>query len=267
MEPIAPTPAPAVREPRSLGAILDAGFDVVRREWVLLVGLSALLYVPASFAQQAMPQPGADPPAFAPWMLVAALLTIVAVPIVVGGVTDACGDALRGLPTDAGQALRRGLGLALPLLGTYLVLLVVALVAMIPLAVVASLWSSLGVIRVPAALVGVALPFLVLVRLSLLTQVAVLECCFGPRALARANRLIEGHVLRVFGTMLVAGLLAGLVSGAAGLAVGALPGVGPVATGLVQAVGFAYTTAVGVVVYDEVCGRQGEGGLSAPASA
>jgi hypothetical protein len=264
LEPIAPPPAADARAPRSLGAVLDAAFDVVRREWMVLVGLSALLYIPASFVQAAVPEPGADATPIAPWIGLAALLAVVAVPIVVGGVTDACGDALRGRPTDAGQALRRGLGLALPLVGTWLVLLLVVLVAMLPLAGVVALWDSLGWLRVPAALLAVAIPFLLLVRLSLVTQVAVLERRFGPRALARANRLIEGHVVRVFGTLGVAGLLAGLLSGAAGLALGALPGVGPVATGLVQAVGFAYTTAVGVVVYDEVRARRGEDAPPSP---
>lgn len=271
MEPIAPMPTPppppAARAPRSLGALLDAGLDVLRRQWVLLVGLSALLYVPASFVQQAAPPAGAEPPALAPGMLVAALLTLVAVPLVVASVTDACGAVVRGAPTDAGLALRRGLALVLPLVGAWLALLVVLAIAAIPLAAVASAGSALGALRTPALLAAAALPFGVGIRLSLVTQVAVFERRYGARALLRANRLIAGQVLRVFGTLLVAGLLAGLVSGIAGVAVGAIAGVGPIATGLVQAVGFAYTSAVGVVVYDEVRGRRGEGGLAAPPSA
>lgn len=269
MEPLAPSPSPSpspAAAPRSLGETLDAAFDVVRRQWVLLLGLAALLYIPASFAQEGLPEAGATAmPELAPWMAVALLLTALAVPIVVCAVTDACGEILRGQPTDAGRALRRGLALTLPVSWTYLVMLAVAMIALLPLALVVALWESLGFARVPAALVAVALPFLVMVRLSLLTQVAVFEGVSGPRALARANRLIEGHVLRVLGTFLVAGLLAGLVGGAAGLAVGALPGIGPIATGLVQALGFAYTSAVGVVVYEDVRARRGEPPSAPPA--
>lgn len=268
MEPLGPSsPLPApVAAPRSLGETLDAAFDVVRRHWVLLVGLSALLYIPASFAQAGLPEPGASAmPELAPSLVLALLLTGLAAPIVVCAVTDACGEILRGQPTDAGRALRRGLALTLPLSWTYLVVLLVAMIALLPLGIVVALWESLGIVRVPAALAAVALPFLLMVRLSLLTQVAVVERVSGPRALARANRLIDGQVLRVIGTFVVAGLLAGLVGAAASLAVGELPGVGPIATGLVQALGFAYTSAVGVVLYEDVRARHGE--PSSPPSA
>jgi len=264
VEPLATPPSPAAA-PRSLGAVLDAAFEVVRRHWLLLVGLSALLYVPASFAERALPEPGAGSlPELAPWMAVALLLAVLALPVVVAAVTDACGDLLRGRSTDAGRAVRRGLALALPLTGTYLVMGLVVMAALVPLALVVALWSSLGLLRVPAVLAGVALPFAVLMRFSLLTQVAVLEEAFGPRALARASRLIEGQVLRVFGILAVAGLLAGLLGGAAGLALGAIPLIGPVATGLVQALGFAYTSAVGVVVYEDVRSRRDQAPLPPP---
>jgi hypothetical protein len=265
VEPLAP-PTPAPPAPRSLGQILDTSFDVVRRHWVVLVGLSALVYIPATFLEAALPEdPKGALEGAAPWMLVALAFTIVALPVVMAAVTDACGDFHRQRPTDAGRALRRGLALALPLVGTYLVMGLVALAAVLPLLLVIALWDSLGFARVPAAGLAVALPFVVLLRLSLLTQVAVLEHRFGPGALARANRLIEGQVLRVFGVYLVVGLLMGVLGGAAGLALGALPAIGPVATGLVQALAFAYTTAVGVAVYEDVRARKGEPGTEGSA--
>lgn len=269
MEPIAPTPPPppAARAPRPLGARLDAGLDVLRRQWVLLVGLSALLYVPAAFVREAAPPPGAEASAVAPGLGIALLFMLVAAPLVVASVIDACGAVVRGVPTDAGLALRRGLALALPLVATWLVLLAVLAVALIPLVAVERSGGALGALQAPARLAALALPFAVGVRLTLITQVAVLERRFAVRALVRAHQLISGQVLRAFGTLLLAGLLAGLLSGIAALAVGELPVVGPVATGLVQAVGFAYTSAVGVVVYDDVCVRRGESGLGAPVSA
>jgi hypothetical protein len=266
VEPLAPTPlAAAATAPRTFGQILDTSFDVVRRHWVLLVGLSALLYLPATFVEAALPEDPADALAGAgPWLLVAILFTMVALPVVMGAVTGACDDALRAQPTDAGRALRRGLALALPLVGTYLVMGLVAAASAVPLFAVIALWGSLGVVRVPAAIAAAALPVVLMLRFSLLTQVAVLEGRFGPGALARASRLIDGQVLRVFGIYVVVGLLMGLLGGAAGLALGALPAVGTVVTGLVQALGFAYTTAVGVVLYHDVRARKGELDAAAP---
>jgi hypothetical protein len=178
---------------------------------------------------------------------------------VVAAVTDACGSLARGRPADPGSALARGLALALPLVGTYLLFGLLAVATMLPLGALAALWEALpGPVRFAGVVAGIALPFAVLLRLSLLTQVAVLEEVFGPRALARANRLIDGQVLRVFGVFFVVGLLMAVLGGAASVAVGSLPWAGPALVGLVQAAGFAYTTAVGVVLYDDVRVRRGE---------
>lgn len=259
MEPFAPPPVPAGPAPRSLGQILDAGFDVVRRHWVVLVGLAALVYVPVSFVEEVLPEDPSQPFAGgAAWLLGLLAFVIVALPVVIAAVTDACGDYHHGRETDAGRALRRGLGLALPLSWTYLVLALVAFVVLLPLFAVIAVWEPLGFAAVPVALLAVALPFVVMLRFSLLTQVAVLEGRSGPGALVRASRLVEGQVLRVFGVYVVVGLLMGLLGGAAGLALGTLAGLAPVAIGLVQAAGFAYTTAVGVVLYEDVRARKGE---------
>lgn len=265
MEPLAPPPSLASPAPRSLGQLLDAGFDVIRRRWVVLVGLSALLYLPVAFVEEALPEdPSQSLAAGAPWLLAVVAFVLVALPIVIAAVTAASHDAHHGRATDAGAALRRGLDQALPLSWTFLVMALVAIAALLPLAAVVALWDSLGFVRVPAVLLAIVLPIVLLVRFSLLTQVAVLERRAGPAALARASRLIEGQVLRVFAIYVLVALLMGLLGGAAGLALGALPGVGPVAVGLVQALGFAYTTAVGVVLYDDVRARKGEAAAEPP---
>jgi hypothetical protein len=266
LEPIAPpSSAPgAPPAPRSLGKVLDAGFDLLRGSWALLVGLWALVYVPLSFAGEVAPGEGAPlPPAQAVWFLALLPVVVVGTLAVTAAVTDACGDLLHGRPTDAGRALRRGLALVGPLLGAILAMMLVALLAALPLAAVMALRDSIGVVQVPAAIAAGFLLFAVLVRLSLLTQVVVFERRTWLGAVARANRLIEGHVLRVFGTYLVVGVLVTLLGGAAGLALSALPAVGPAAVGIVQALGSAYSTAVGVVLYEDVRLRQGEGALPA----
>lgn len=262
MEPIAPTPVPV---PRSLGQILDAAFDVVRRGWVLLVGLWALVYVPLSFLDDLEPASDAGlPPEQAFWLALLGPLLVGAFLVVSAGVTDACGELLHGRATDAGRALRRGLGLALPLLLAFLAMGLVAGLSVLPLAGLVAFGAGLGAVQIPAGIAAALLPLVLMLRLSLLTQVVIFERRTGFSALARANRLIDGFVLRVFGTYLVAGLLVALLGVAAGMALGALPAVGPAAVGIVQALGSAYSTAVGVVLYEEVRLRRGEAPAAPP---
>lgn len=238
---------------------------MVRRGWVPLVGLWALVYVPLSFLGESVPGSGAElSPEQARWLAVLAPVLVLGFLVIFAGVTDACGDLLQGRGTDAGRALRRGLALALPLLLANLAVFLVAMLAVVPLGAIVVLGETLGAVRIPAAIAAVLLPLVVAVRLLLVTQVVVFERRTGFRALARANRLIDGFVLRVLGTYLVAGLLVMLLGGAAGLALGTLPAVGPAAVGIVQALGSAYSSAVGVVLYEEVRLGEGEG---APASA
>ncbi|HEY8494223.1 MAG TPA: hypothetical protein VIN04_10045 [Myxococcota bacterium] len=262
MEPLAPLPRPSAPPPppRSLGAILDAALDLLRRHWVLLVGLCALVQIPAAFAEAALSDEGStrDLASDHPWLAAALLFSVLAVPVVTAAVTDACGEFLHGRTTDAGRALRRGLALAPRLVVTGLVLLLLTVVAALPLAAVAQGGAALGPARGPALVLAAALLLLVVVRFALLTQVVVLERRWGPAALVRASRLISGQVLRVVAVYLVAGLLMGLIGAVAGLALADLPVFAPVAIGFVQALAFAYTSAVGVVLYEDVRVRRGE---------
>lgn len=267
MEPLWPPPdsrpaAPAA--PSSLPQILDTAFDLLRRNGPLLVGLAALVYVPLAFATMAgLPGGSSGRPAAEPtsWALAALVLAVVALPIVFGGLTDTCGALLRGREVDAGQALRTGLVLALPLVATLFVVACAMVAALAPFGLVILWGDSLPTLLQVAATIGtLLLPIVLMLRLSLLSQVVVLERVFGPRALLRANRLIEGQVLRVFGILFLVSLLMGFLAAAAEFALRDLPGVGPAVTGLIQAVGFAYTTAVGVVLYADVRVRRNERG-------
>jgi hypothetical protein len=63
---------------------------------------------------------------------------------------------------------------------------------------------------------------------------------------------MSGHLLRGFGIMLVGALLVGLLSSGIELGLGWIPLVGPIATGLAQALGFAYTSTLGVLLYFDI---------------
>jgi hypothetical protein len=260
MEPLAPLPRPsAPPPPRSLGAILDAGLDLLRRHWVLLVGLCALVQIPAAFAEAALREGATSSPVPPqPWVAAWLLFTAIAFPVVTAAVTDACGDFLNGRTTDAGRALRRGLALAPRLIVTGLVLLLLSVVLALPLAAVVRSGDALGPARVPALALASALLVVVFARFALLTPVVVLERRWGPAALVRASQLISGQVLRVIAVFVVAGLLMGLIGAVASVALAGLPVLAPVAIGFVQAAAFAYTSAVAVVLYEDVRARRGE---------
>ncbi len=272
MEPIWP-PADArpvaLEPPRSLGQILDTAFDLLRGHASLLVGLAAFVYVPLAFVTEALQPsgqpPGAPTPELASWMRAALALALVALPIAMAGIIASCGASLRGHTVDAGTALRAGLVLALPLLGTLLVLVLAALVALTPLGLLIALGDDLPTpVLVAGGIAALLPPVVLLMRLSLLTQIVVLERVFGPAALVRAHQLIDGQVLRVFGILFLVGLLMGVLGAVGEYALGPLPGVGPAAIGLIQASIFSYTTAVGVVVYTDVRARRGERQEGAP---
>jgi hypothetical protein len=265
VEPPLPPPdarSAVLERPRSLGQILDTAFDLLRRNAPLFVGLAALVHVPLAFATVAvLPERGSAAPASEPaaWAWAALAFALGALPIVMGGLTDAYGALLRGRTVDAGTALRTGLGLALPLIATLFVLGLALLATLVPFGLLRLVGASLPAsLRVAGALAALLLPVVLMLRLSLVSQVVVLEHLLGPRALIRAHQLIEGQVLRVFGTLVLVGILMGLLGGAAEFALRDLPAIGPAATGLVQALGFAYTTAVGVVLYADVRVRRGE---------
>lgn len=271
MEPMRPPPdarLATLEPPRSLGQILDTAFDLLRRSAPLMVGLAAFVYVPLAFATEALApagQPGSTPPVVASWMLAALALALVALPIVMAGLIASFGALLRGHEVDAGMALRAGLSLALPLSGTLLVLGLAVVVALVPFGLLTAVGDGLPTpVRIAGGIGTLLLPLVLLLRLSLLTQVVVLERVFGPAALVRAHQLIDGQVLRVFGILFLVGLLMGLLGAAGDHALGSLSGVGPAATGLIQALGFAYTTAVGVVLYADVRVRRGERDDGAP---
>lgn len=264
MEPagLGPERAGGAARPLSLGGILDAALDLVRRHAALLIGLGALLYVPLAFVTEPLAEqaPGSFDPQDLPLAaLLLAGLAVLATPVVIAGITHACGVLYRGGSIDAGGALASGLSLALPLVGTLLLTALIAVVACLPLVGVAAAWTQLpSSLRAVGVAVGIALPLLVMMRFVLLTQVAVFERCFGAPALRRSAALIDGQLARVLGILFVASLLTGVLAGMAGVALGSVPWLGPAAIALVQALAFAYTTAVGVVLYYDVRCRKGE---------
>lgn len=219
----------------SFAEILDRGFRLLRDHAVLLGTPAAVVYVPASMVFSLFdPEATADPADLMPFAISFALLialSAIAVPVLSAAVTHAIGESYLGHPVTIGEAVQAGIGLFLPLVGTWI------------LAYLAILGGFLLLI-VPG--VYLTLAFL------LATQVMVLERTFGARALGRSRELMSGHMLRGCGILVVGTMLVSLLSSGVELGLGWIPWLGPIATGFAQALGFAYTSTLGVLLYFDI---------------
>ncbi len=227
-----------------LGEILDTGFRLLRNHFVLLIGISAVVYVPAGAFGVLVEDFLQDPSAatsgtdatlvLLPFLGLLVTFAIIS-PITSCAITHALGELYLGREVTLGQSFRTALSLFLPLVGTSLLATMIVLVGLLLLVVP-----------------GVYLVFAFL----LLTQVIVLERVYGMPALARSRELMRGHMLRGLAVLLVAGLLAGVLGVALGLAFAAIPSIEFLGSSLAQALSFAYSSAVLVVLYFDIRARK-----------
>lgn len=194
-------PPPPPLRPRGVGEILSAAFDLYGRFWRTLLPLVAVVVIPLSILQYGLADlarvdevgrtttevNAATGLAGAVIGLGSVLLTI----LVTGAVAWAVAGILVGREPDLGQSYRFGL---------------------------ARFWSIVlvGILTALAVLGGFILlvipAFIFFTRFSVSMPVLVVEGRRGTSALSRSWDLVTGHSWPVFGTLLVAGLLTGLVN-------------------------------------------------------
>jgi hypothetical protein len=249
----------------SAGEVLDTAFDLVRQNAVLLVGLAALIYLPIALLTAGIDpkQAQLDPSSVLTRGLPAILYGLLVAPIVSIALIAVLGALARGRSTGFAAALRSGVVLLVPFAWASLLVLGILLLALVPVAVVALLWTRLpGLVRAAGVASGFVLPLLVALRFLLLGQVVVIEQARGAGALRRSAELLRGRALRCFGILMLGGLLTGLLGMGVQLALGWLPVAGGLLVGLAQAVGVAYTSALGVVLYFDACAREHAAGAA-----
>lgn len=219
----------------SFAEILDRGFHVLRDHAVLLTAPAAVVYVPIAIGLDLVtPDVPSDPEDLAPLLASVALvglLSVLFVPILYAAVIHAIGESYLGRPVTVADSLQAAVEILLPLLGTWLLYGLAILGGFVLL-----------------VLPGIYLSF----AFMLVTQVMVLERRFGLRALARSRELMRGHMLRGFGILLVGMLMVSLLSSGIELGLGWIPWLGPIANGLAQALGFAYSATLGVLLYFDI---------------
>ncbi|MHA7838347.1 MAG: hypothetical protein ACX98W_12910 [bacterium] len=266
--------------PLSLAEILDAAFRLVQTQWRTLVGLSFVMQLPLvlmGYWAQWLFDPFAEPIEPGDELTTGILLEmggvltgmslvyLILYPFVAASVTASVARFYLGREFSLGEAARVGLRSLAPLVASYLVylgavfgaFLVVGLLGVAAGALLGELAPGLGAVgtllRVGLGLAAFALLFFVLLFVaalaSLLPPVSVLESAGVVGTVRRAFALAGGARGRVVLVVISAGLLVGIPVGAAQALIGFVPVLGLLTWGLLQAVGFAFTTAVAVVLY------------------
>jgi len=270
--------------PLTLAEILDAAFRMVQTQWRTLVGLSAIMQVPLMLLGLSTPwifdpfnspfEPGAEPTGQELASAVGAfsglgLAYLILYPFVAASVTAAVAHLYLGRPFAFADAARAGLASVLRLVASYLVYVValfggilivgvaVTMVAVSSGTVLREFLGSFGAAGIGLGIVLgfgvfllVALSLLYLVAISsLLPPVAVLESAGVVGTVSRSFALAATARGRVVLIVMTAGLIVGIPVGAAQMVIGFMPVFGILAWAGMQALAFAFTTSVAVVLY------------------
>jgi Membrane domain of glycerophosphoryl diester phosphodiesterase len=236
----APKPGVIPRRPLGVGEILDGAFASIRRNPRAILGISAVIMTISAIVSTTLsltllslaggiklPQPGQQlttrqaehvigqlAAAVLPALAVALLLTIIVQAILAGLLAPIIARGVAGQQITAGQAWRA----AAPRLPSLLLATTaVLLISLGPAAIVALIMLAASAVSAPAAVyVAVGLPGVpaavllggwLATMLSLVAPVVVLEQAGARRALARSWRLVRRSFWRIFGILLLAGLI------------------------------------------------------------
>jgi hypothetical protein len=232
----APRPGIIPLRPLGVGEILDGAFTAIRRYPRSTIGLASVVMLVVTVVQvvtQWWLLSGVSTPSdtasasevgdyFArvgAFAIVGLLLTQVAVLILSGMITAVIGDAVLGRPASIGDAWARFRPLLGRLIGvsllTFLIVVVVMFVAVLPglLALLAGAGGGAVALLVIGGIAGIVAAVWLFMALSLAPAVVVLERQGVLTSMRRSRALVRGSWWRVFGILVLAGLIASVVSG------------------------------------------------------
>jgi hypothetical protein len=266
--------------PLTLAEILDAAFRLVQTEWRTLVGFSLLMQVPiVLFASQAswlfdpfsQPfEPGEDPSPerLMEMGLIGAgmmLSYMILYPFIAGAVTASVGNFYLGRRFTLADAASAGLSKLLKLVAAYLVYFIAvflgfSLAVFLAMLIGVPLMPALGaegmagtVISIVGGIILVGLTFywgaFAMTLSALLAPVIMLESRGVFSSVARAFALGSTSRWRLIGVIFTAGLIVGFPVFGAQMMIGFVPYLGVLIWAAFQAIGFAFTTSVAVVLY------------------
>ncbi|MGA9160598.1 MAG: hypothetical protein WB297_07010 [Actinomycetota bacterium] len=236
MEPHVPEPpgSPRLLRPRGVGEILSDAFALYRRHWQNLIVIVAVIVIPLSFVQVVLGElwRGQDSDgAFVAGVLaslVIAFTSILMWTVLTGAITRAAAGTFLGRDLEIGESYRYGF---------------------------ARFWSIvlIGVLSALAIAVGFILlivpGFIVLTFLTCAIPVLVIEDRRGREALRRSWDLVRGFGWPVFGTIVVAGLLSGIVNGVLTAPFADNWAARSIAASIASVITMPYMALVGVFIY------------------
>jgi hypothetical protein len=203
MDPSIPEPpgSPRLLRPRGVGEILSDAFELYRRHWQNLIVIVAVIVIPLRLLQvligDAWIRNGIGSDTSGDNLVSGALASLVLLAVSVlmwtileGAVTRAAAGTFLGRDLEIGESYRFGLS------RFWSIVLIAVLSA---LAIV----GGFILLIIPG--------FIVLAHLTCVMPALVIEDKRGSAALGRSWELVKGFGWKVFGTIIVAGLISGIV--------------------------------------------------------
>jgi hypothetical protein len=207
--------------PLSFAEILDRAFRVFRDHFSVLVGISAVLWLPYG----AILAVGNTSHVVSG---IAELIFLLLFPVMSVALTAAVANVYLDRPITVGDAYRSIRVILTPIVGTYLLLYLLAILGFIALVI----------------------PGLYLMTCwSLAAPVMIVEHRFGMTALRRSRQLVTGVWWRTFGIFFVAGLIVEVPAGVLQLFWSFIPLFAPILTAGTSAIAMSYSLVVLVIYY------------------
>jgi hypothetical protein len=246
-------PNPDALRPLNLGDVLDGMFRIAGRHWqafavaigVVVVPLAVLSTISSIGAvgdmrtiisdllEGAVTDPGAPPDpnnlvVAGPAALLSTLASTLLTPLLYGIAVQVAARGYRVGDIDAMAAVRAAAGRYGSLLGVSILssLAVVAAGAVAPIAAILLLaiaradQSVALPLIIVAVLVGIVAAIIVLIRLSLVVPAIIVERVGVTDAMRRSNELVRGGTARMFGILLLVGIIVSIIGSVVSLPFG-----------------------------------------------
>ena len=255
-------------QPRGILQILQTGFELYQAHWKELMAIAAAVIVPLTFLQYLLSHAFAAKTEFvlrnghlvgihtagfwrrAIGAVLFGLLALLVNQVLTGAITRAVASDSAGSSITFEDSYRFGLSRLGPILVVGLLVGIAVIVSVIP-----GILIALGV-PVLGILVAIVAGFWVGLRLAFSMPVLVIENKRGSAALRRSWELVRGLWWQVFGVLIIAGLLSGIVSGILAAPFGSnwfLRSIGAMIGSIVTV---PFTTSVLVITYLDVRARK-----------
>lgn len=226
--------------PLSFGEILDRAFRVYLDNFALLFGISLVVWLPSGILLLSSHMIGNGAAA-----VLNLLFLSVAGPFLAAAHIVAVSEVYLGRSVTIAEAYQSARPIIMPLLGTYLLLLLLLTVPLaIAIGAVYALSPLFSLVLIP---LGVAIAYFG-VCFALIMPVMVIERRFGMSAFRRSRDLVSGSWWLTVGIILTAGLIAQVPATGLRFLWAFIPVIGVLLTALTQAVSSTYSS-VAIVIY------------------